>query len=199
MPVEKGGAEEPSTPPSATPEPTAAPDEKPSTPEAIEAWETRFKYLFADFENFRRRAARERESLTRTIRADVLLAMIPSYEAAQRAREAVSRLPPADPVRKGIDLLVREFLTLFDNEHVSPVARRGEPFRAEWHEAVAEAPPQPGVREGTVLEIIQQGYRIDTTLLRPAKVVVARAPSSTEPAAAAASESAAAPDASDTG
>ena len=188
----------------AAPVPPTTPEAAPPTPESpvpseeVQDWETRFKYLFADFENFRRRAAKERDALRRTVRGDVLLAMIPSYEAAQRAREAVSRLPPNDPVRKGIDLLVREFLTLFDNEHVTPVARRGEPFRAEWHEAVAEAVPEAGVRDGTVIDIVQQGYRIDSLLLRPAKVVVAPGPAAAEPGAAA-TAAAGEPDASDSG
>jgi molecular chaperone GrpE len=176
----------------------AAPPEKVAPPTPPEDWETRFKYLFADFENFRRRAARERDSVARTVRGDVILALIPSYEAAQRAKEAVGRLPATDPVRKGIDLLVREFLVFFDNEHVWPVARRGEPFRSEWHEAVAEAPPREGAKDGTVLEIVQQGYRMDALLLRPAKVVVARAAPSAA-SAAAAPEAAGEPDASDTG
>jgi molecular chaperone GrpE len=175
------------------PAPTAEP---PAPAPEPEDWESRFKYLFADFENFRRRAGKERDSLRRTVRGDVILGLLPSFEAAQRAREAVSRLPPNDPVRKGIDLLVREFLTFFDNEHVTPVARRGEPFRAEWHEAVAEAAPTEGARDGTVVEIVQQGYRIESLLLRPAKVVVARAPQAAEPGSAAA-EAAGEPDVSD--
>jgi molecular chaperone GrpE len=196
MPDEKEADTAP--PSSAPPEPTPPAAEVPAPAAEPEDWETRFKYLFADFENFRKRAAKEREGFRRSVRGDVILAMIPSYEAAQRAREAVSRLPPNDPVRRGIDLLVREFLTFFDNEHVTPVARRGEPFRPEWHEAVAEAAPTQGARDGMVVEIIQQGYRIDALLLRPAKVVVARAPSSAEPGAAAA-EAAGEPDSSDSG
>jgi len=198
MPEEKE-AEAPAPPaPVPSAEPAPSPPEKVPPAEPAEDWETRFKYLFADFENFRRRAARERDSLGRAVRADVILGLIPSYEAAQRAKEAFSRLPASDPMRKGIDLLVREFLTFFDNEHVTPVARRGEPFRSEWHEAVAEAPPREGVRDGTVLEIIQQGFRIEGTLLRPAKVVVARIPPSAESSSAAA-EPAGEPDASDSG
>jgi molecular chaperone GrpE len=185
MPDEKEGPTAPPDAPAASPEAAPASPEPGAEIEPPQDWETRFKYLFADFENFRRRAAKERDSLRRTVRGDVILSMIPTYEAAQRAREAVSRLPPNDPVRKGIDLLVREFLTFFDNEHVTPVARRGEPFRSEWHEAIAESLPTAGVRDGTVLEIVQQGYRIESLLLRPAKVVVARVPPSAEPAAAA--------------
>ncbi|MCI4354353.1 MAG: nucleotide exchange factor GrpE [Thermoplasmata archaeon] len=177
---------------------TAAPAATPTPPEPVEDWATRFKYLLADFENFRKRAAKEREFLRRDVRADVLLTIIPLYEAAQRAREAVARLPSTDPVRKGIELLAREWMAFFDAEHMIPVARVGDRFRAEWHEAVAEAPPTGAATDGTILEVIQQGYRIDAALLRPAKVAVARAPPSSGPAAAA-SEAASEPDTLDSG
>ncbi len=172
--------------------------EKPVPPPEGEDWATRFKYLLADFENFRKRAARERDSLGKAVRADVALALLPTYEAAARAREAVARLSPNDPVRRGVELLAKELASFFENEHVTPVARLGEPFRSEWHEAVAEARPRENAPEGTVLEVVQQGYRADSILLRPAKVVVARAlPASTS--AAAATEATSEPDASDSG
>jgi hypothetical protein len=64
------------------PAPTAEPPVPAPEPED---WESRFKYLFADFENFRRRAGKERDSLRRTVRGDVILGLLPSFEAAQRA------------------------------------------------------------------------------------------------------------------
>ena len=196
MPDEKP-ADGPASAPPSTEEPAAAVT-PPANVEPPEDWATRFKYLFADFENFRKRAAKERETLRRDVRADILLALIPLYEASQRAREAVARLPSNDPVRKGVELLAREWMAYFDSERVTAVARSGDRFRAEWHEAVAEAPVTDQAPDGTILEIVQQGYRMDTLLLRPAKVVVARAPASAGPKAAA-SETASGPDTMDSG
>src|SRR5579863_1086625 len=166
--------------PSATPEPTPKADPKgaPPTKEELtpEEWATRFKYLLADFENYRKRADREREATRLAARAELLRALLPIFEASEKAREAVSHLPASDPVRRGVDLLGVAWHSFLEGEKVTPVARAGARFAAEWHEAVAEAPARSAADDGTVVEIIQQGYRLGPALLRPAKVVVARLP-----------------------
>jgi molecular chaperone GrpE len=144
-------------------------------PGPSEDWATRFKYLLADFENFRKRSARERDTLRAAVRLEVVRSFIPLYEAAERARAAVSHLAPTDPIRRGLDLLVHEWEAVLDTHHVYPTALAGEPFHSEWHEAVAEAPVKAGTTPGLITEVVQQGYRIDHTLLRTAKVVVTRA------------------------
>ena len=141
-----------------------------------EDWATRYKYLFADFENFRRRVDRERESSSRQVRAALLRELLPLYEAFHFAFEAAARLPAGDPLRGGLESLAREWQTFLKNEGVDPVARVGEPFQAEVHEAVGELPAGEGRAEGSVGEVVQQGYRFFGGLLRPAKVIVARAP-----------------------
>ncbi|HTP56268.1 MAG TPA: nucleotide exchange factor GrpE [Thermoplasmata archaeon] len=161
-------------PPAGAPPTAPVPAAVPAEP--TEDWATRFKYLFADFENYRRRAERERESVTRQSRAAILRELLPILEAVRSAREAVRELPAADPVRRGFDLLDREWSTFLKHEGVEPIARLGQPFRAEEAEAVAEAPPTAESPEGAVVEIVQQGYRFFGGILRPAKVVVARAP-----------------------
>jgi molecular chaperone GrpE len=183
--------EEEKAPPAAVEEeipevvPVVPPPAAPTPSEPPENWESRFRYLLADFENFRRRTDRERGQLLREGRARLLQQFLPIYEASQRAREAVDHLPTRDPVRQGIDLLIREWEKFLRSEHVETVARGGAPFRAETMEAVAEAPATGRHPSGTVVEIVQQGYRQGDDLLRPAKVVVARSPT---PAATSAAE-----------
>jgi molecular chaperone GrpE len=153
----------------------AAPSPLAPSPKPAEDWETRFKYLLADLENFRRRSERERESITRQVTARLLRELLPILEAFRSARAAVEELPRGDTVRAGLELLDREWTTFLQHEGVEPVARIGEPFRADETEAVGEAPAKEGASDGTVSEIVQQGYRCFGGLLRPAKVIVARA------------------------
>jgi molecular chaperone GrpE len=155
--------------------------------EPKEDWETRFKYLLADFENFRRRASKDREAATRQARAALLRELLPLVEAFRAAVSAVSRLPPSDPVRQGFDLLDREWSTILKHEGVEAVASRGGPFRADEAEAVGEAPSGEETPDGTIVEVVQQGYRCFGGLLRPAKVIVARARASERGASPAAS------------
>jgi len=147
----------------------------PAPEEPKEDWETRFKYLLADFENFRRRTSREREATTRQARAALLRELLPLLEAFQAANGASAHLPTTDPLRRGLELLDREWATFLKREGVEPVAEVGRPFQADEAEAVGEAPADPTAADGTVHEVVQQGYRFFGGLLRPAKVIVARA------------------------
>jgi molecular chaperone GrpE len=158
-------------------EPTKATAEAGAGPS--EDWATRYKYLLADFENFRRRVERDRESISRQARAGMLRELLPIIEAFRVARDSLTHLPLTDPVRKGLGLLDHEWTTFLKHEGVEPIANVGQPFRAEEAEAVGESPADTKHPDGSVKEIVQQGYRFFGGLLRPAKVIVARGPADT--------------------
>ena len=170
----------------ASPTPPAAPAPPPEEPPK-EDWAVRYKYLLADFDNFRKRSEREKELNRVQVRAQLLRQLLPILEAFERARHAADRLPPRDPMRQGIDLLGKEWEAFLKAERVEPVARIGSPFRPDDQEAVGEAPVTEDHPQGTVVEVVQQGYRFSGGLLRPAKVIVARraAPAAATPSEAA--------------
>jgi molecular chaperone GrpE len=138
-------------------------------------WETRFKYLLADFDNFRRRTERDRAGIRTEAEANLLRRLIPIVEGFQNAEAAGKSLPASDSLRRGLELLGRELDAVLQSVGFAPVARIGEPFRHDEHEAVGEIVGPENVAEGAVAEIVQQGYRFQGGLLRPAKVLVARA------------------------
>jgi len=166
----------------------AAKPAPPATSEEAPDWATRYKYLLADFENFRRRVERDRESVSRQARAAMVRELLPILEAFRVARDSVGHLPGGDPVHKGLDLLDREWTTFLKHEGVEPVAAVGRPFRPEEAEAVGDAPADPAHPDGSVVEVVQQGYRFYGGLLRPAKVIVARAHPASSPAESSAKE-----------
>ncbi len=169
-----------------------APEPGPTVAEAsssAEDWATRYKYLLADFENFRRRAERDRESITRQARGAMLRELLPIIEAFRSAREALAARAADDPVRRGLDLLDREWSTFLRHEGVEPVAKVGAAFRPDEAEAVGETPASAAAPPGTVVEIVQQGYRFFGGLLRTAKVIVAREATVSAPEAAPANRS----------
>jgi molecular chaperone GrpE len=151
-----------------------APVAAPTAP--AEDWATRYKYLFADFENYRRRAERDREGASRQARGGMLRELLPILEAFRAAREATAKLPSDDPLRRGMELLDREWSTFLKHEGVEPVAKIGGPFQPDEAEAVGETVASPGAPDGSVAEVVQQGYRFFGGLLRPAKVIVGRQP-----------------------
>ena len=161
--------------PEAPPAPTREEERTPrSAPE--EDWATQYKYLLADFENYRKRVDREREGAQTRIRGALLKGLLPIYEGFERARELAGG-PGVEPngLKRGLDLLEAEWQRLLQQEGVSPVATVGSPFAPQEEEAVAEVGANAERPDGVVAEIVQQGYRFRGGLLRPAKVVVARA------------------------
>lgn len=175
----------PGAPESAEPEtgsgaaPSAVAAESPG-----EDWATRYKYLYADFENYRRRAERERENLSRQVRGGMIREMLPILEAFRAGRDAAAKLPPDHPLRRGFELLDREWSTFLKHEGVEPIVAVGGPFRPDEAIAVGDAPVAEGVPDGTVAEIVQQGYRFFGGIVRPAKVIVARSAARASPEAA---------------
>lgn len=149
-------------------------------PETMD-WESRFKYLLADFDNFRRRVERERAGTRVQVEAALLRRLLPLIEGFQSAEESSSKLPASDPFRRGFELLGHELDGFLRSIGFATVARVGDPFHPDEHEAVGEAPRTGGLADGAVAEIVQQGYRFQGGLLRPAKVIVARTAPVTEP------------------
>ncbi len=161
-------------PPSPPPAPGA-----PAPPEAPD-WERNYRYLLADFDNFRKRVEREREQAVRNAQGRLLLRIIDLHEGIERVTATLPR--EATPIREGLSLLIKNLDALLRNEGVEPLAQVGGVFSLETHEAVGSVPAPSGVAEGRIALIVQQGYRGPGGLLRPAKVLLAAAPAGTEPA-----------------
>jgi molecular chaperone GrpE len=162
--------EEPSEPTSKAPAPPAPAKEEPPA----EDWQNRYRYLLAEFDNFRKRTERERDQIRRETKAQLLRQFLPLHDALDRAEEFLQELPAQDPLRKGLDLFAREWRRLLTSEAIVEVGRVGEPFQPDDEEAVGEVDATPELPDGSVAEVIQRGFRSPAGLLRAAKVIVAR-------------------------
>ncbi len=174
LPPEQGSeepleAEETPSPSTHATRPTPAPSEG-----AAEDWRSRYQYLLAEFDNYRRRVQRDTDAAVSSARGNVLLKVIGLHEGIEHALEALPS--DAKALRDGLSLVLRNMDTLLRDEGVEPVASEGARFQPDLHEAVGQAPSGPRAPEGTVATVVQQGYRGRSGLLRPAKVLVASGP-----------------------
>jgi molecular chaperone GrpE len=136
----------------------------------------------ADFENFRKRAARESAAAQdRGVAklAKELLPAIDNLDRAVTAAEALATAAEPDAVESadaqlvsGIRLVHADVLAALARVGIEPFSPEGEPFDPQYHEAVAQTPVE-GASSGTVVEVYQRGYRLGETVLRPARVLVA--------------------------
>ena len=137
----------------------------------------RYVRLLADFENFRRRMAREHERARHEGRRDALLALLPALDTLERALAAGST---DTPFYEGVAATHRLFLDALRELGVEPVQSEGQSFDPNQHEAVATVPADD-VEPGTVTREVRRGWRFGHELLRPAQVVVAARPEVAEP------------------
>jgi molecular chaperone GrpE len=125
----------------------------------------------ADFENYRKRVARE--SASAQARGCVLLAkeLLPALDNLDRALEAAAK---DDPLLDGVRIVRSELSAALARTGIESFSPAGEVFDPAVHEAVATSEqPADGAASGTVVEVYQPGYRFGETIIRPARVVVA--------------------------
>ena len=124
----------------------------------------------ADFENFRRRAARERGEAEARGVARLARELLPALDNLERAL-AATETHDSD-LTNGIRLVQGELADALKRAGVEAYTPKGEPFDPTVHEAMAQHPVE-GAAPGTVVEVYQPGYRLADNVLRPARVVVA--------------------------
>ena len=127
----------------------------------------------ADFENYRRRVAREAQDAQLRGVAELALGLFPALDGLDRAVETADEgKPNTDTLIEGMRLLRNEIREVLGKYGVRSYSPEGERFNPEQHEAVAQHPIE-GAQPGTVAEVYQCGYTLGESVLRPARVVVA--------------------------
>ena len=128
----------------------------------------------ADFENFRKRAAREQGLAEHRGVARVVRELLPALDDLDRALAAAEGRPDGAEhhLAEGFRLVQAEIMAALSRVGVEGYSPKGEVFDPNVHEAMAQQPVE-GAQSGTVVEVYQQGYRMADQILRPARVVVA--------------------------
>jgi molecular chaperone GrpE len=124
----------------------------------------------AEFENFRKRAAREQASLVARAHERLVKELLPVLDDLERALEAAEAHEEAK-LEEGVALVTRSFADVLRREGLEEVPTDGK-FDPHIHEALLSQPSE--AEEGAVIEVIQKGYRLGDRVLRPARVVVSR-------------------------
>ncbi|HYM54170.1 MAG TPA: nucleotide exchange factor GrpE [Solirubrobacteraceae bacterium] len=125
----------------------------------------------ADFENYRKRVARESAAAQERGVSGLAKELLPALDNLDRALEAAAE---DDPLLQGVRLVRTELRGALARAGIESFCPLGEPFDPSVHEAVATAEQPPGGGpSGTVVEVYQDGYRLGESVLRPARVVVA--------------------------
>jgi molecular chaperone GrpE len=161
-----------------TAEPSQAPDSgDASSAAAVE--DDRLLRLAADFENYKKRAARERQEYVQLANERLIGELLPILDDLERALAAAEEHQEAQ-LEEGVRLVHRSLAGLLERHGVTSIETDGK-FDPHVHEALLSQPSE--AEEGSVIDVVQKGYKLGARVVRPARVVVAAPPAPEEAAA----------------
>jgi len=147
--------------------------------EPTESERDRFLRLAADFDNYKKRVAREYEDLVRSANLRLLRSILDVFDNFDRALTGGASGDNLDAYRKGIELIHSQFNDLLAREKVTAIDALGKPFDPNLHEAVMQMASDE-YDEGIICQEVQKGYMIDSRVVRHARVVVSSGRQKTE-------------------
>ena len=132
----------------------------------------------AESENVRKRAQRDRQEAEQYGGSKLARDMLPVFDNLRRALDAAGEEGVAGPVIEGVELTLRELISVFGKHGVTPVTPEvGDKFDPAIHQAMFEA-PVPGTKAGDIIQVMADGFLLHDRLLRPAQVGVSSTPAS---------------------
>jgi molecular chaperone GrpE len=149
----------------------APPPEQPAAAE-LEVWKDRHLRLAAEYDNFRKRMTRERAEAWGRAQAELVTQLADALDDLSRFAHIDPAGVDVKTLHEGIDLVERKVWKTLENAGVTRIDQAGVPFDPNVHEAVTTQPAAKPEQDHTVGQVVQPGYKMRDTLLRPARVVV---------------------------
>jgi molecular chaperone GrpE len=169
-----GGSADPSDRDPSDREATEAPTLSDEDKAYQELAELKDKYLrlYADFENFRRRTAKEKMDMLAHANEGMLVALLPVVDDFERAMKSVETTDDLAAVKEGINLIYNKLNRTLESKGLKPMTAQGEPFNADLHESITQFPAPSDDQKGKVIDEIERGYYLNDKVIRFAKVIV---------------------------
>jgi len=141
-----------------------------------ELGEAKDKYLriFAEFDNSKRRNAKERLELIKTAGLEILQDLLPVLDDLGRAEKIIETATDLENVKKGFDLIKEKLVRTLQNKGLKAMESIGADFDADFHEAITEIPAPNPEMVGKVVDEVEKGYILNEKIIRYAKVIVGK-------------------------
>ena len=152
--------------------PVAPPVDLPSPASESDTWKERHLRVAAEFDNFRKRTAKERTETWARAQADLVARLADALDDLSRFAHIDPAQTDAKTLHEGVDLVERKVWKELEAAGVTRIDQTGVPFDPHIHEAVTMQPAQNPKEDHTVGQVVQPGYKMRDMLLRPARVVV---------------------------
>ena len=166
---EEKPAEEPKKEEKPAREPKAKAEKEPDLKSQLAAEKDKYLRLLAEYDNFRRRSQKEKENIYTDVRGETLKKFLPVYDSLYRA---LMQTAEDDPARKGLEMIMTQYENALTQLGVSLIEAVGQPFDANFHNAVMHVEDE-SVGENIVVEEFEKGFKIGDKVLRYSVVKVA--------------------------
>ena len=130
--------------------------------------------LYADFDNYKKRNAKERLELILTAGKDIINELLPVLDDFERALRAAENATDVAAVKEGMNLIYQKLIRNLEAKGLKAIESKGQDFNVEKHEAITEIPAPTPEMSGKVIDEVEKGYYLNDKLIRFAKVVVGK-------------------------
>ena len=145
---------------------------KPNFDELLKAEKDKYLRLFAEFENYKRRTAKERIELFSTASEEVMVSLLPVLDDFDRASSEIEKSKDNE-IFNGIILIKNKLFDSLKSKGLSEIKiKKGDDFNADIHEAITQIPAPNKKMKGKIIDIIEKGYKLGEKIIRYPKVVI---------------------------
>jgi molecular chaperone GrpE len=142
--------------------------------ESLKVEQDKYVRLFAEFENYKRRTAKERIELFSTASEEVMISLLPVLDDFDRASVEIEK-DKENEILKGILLIKNKLFDSLKSKGLSLVTvNKGEDFNADNHEAVTQIPAPSKDMQGKIIDVIEKGYKLGDKVIRYPKVIIGK-------------------------
>jgi molecular chaperone GrpE len=147
--------------------------EEPQDPSKLEEANDRFLRLFSEFDNYRKRTARERLEFAKTASSDIITALLPVLDDLERACQVEGQGNEGSRPNEGLILILNKFKAILRQKGVEEIPSIGQVFDTDLHEAITHVPASGKDQKGKIIDEVQKGYMLNGKVIRFSRVVVA--------------------------
>jgi len=137
-------------------------------------WTDKYTRLAAEFDNYRKRVAKEKQDLMLNAGQDLMKALLEVVDDYDRASEQLEKSENVAALKEGVGLIFNKMVHTFKSKGLAEMESTGKEFNADLHEAIAEIPAPTPEMAGKVIDTVQKGYFLNDKIIRHAKVVVGK-------------------------
>ncbi len=132
----------------------------------------KFLRLYSDFDNYKKRVARDRQDLIKSAGTELISAILPVLDDFERANKALEQTEDIETLKEGLSLIYIKLKTMMEQKGLKEMETVGQSFNTDLHDAITQAPAQSDDMRGKVIDEVQKGYYLNEKVIRHAKVVV---------------------------